>query len=112
MMLVLLILMLCSIGIPNYIHYRRHGAVRANQRDAAVDLLEDEDRDERVPNQRRAARRNTAGLNQYQIQSIRLSSVSQDMQQSLVDECCSICLDNFNEGVEVRTLNQCGHVFH
>ena len=51
MILFLLIVMLCSIGIPNFIHYRRHGAVRnnPNNRDAAVDLLEDE-RDERVPN--------------------------------------------------------------
>ena len=35
MMLVLLILMLCSIGIPNYINYRRRGVVVENNRDAA-----------------------------------------------------------------------------
>lgn len=62
-MLVLLIIMVLSIGIPNYLDYRRRGGapreVNDNMRDAAEDLLADE-RDEVVLNRRR---RDTSGLN-------------------------------------------------
>ena len=57
-------------------------------------------------------RRPREGLANYAIQRLPSEIVSTQMEEELVDECCSICLDPFNEGSEVRKLDQCGHTFH
>lgn len=30
----------------------------------------------------------------------------------LKEECCSICLETFEENMDVRKMPKCGHVFH
>ena len=57
-------------------------------------------------------RRRETGMSNEQIDRLESTHVTDDLSKSLSEECCSICLDSFGEGLTIRKLASCHHVFH
>ena len=51
------------------------------------------------------------GLSNEQIEGLDLTRVTSEVQHSLIEECCSICLETFGQDECVRKI-KCKHVFH
>lgn len=61
---------------------------------------------------RRRDRRRGSGMRIDQIQRLTSSVVTNTMSKDLREDCCSICLDYFNENMTIRSMAECGHCFH
>ena len=54
----------------------------------------------------------TNALVEDQISRLDSIKVDNSLSINLKEDCCSICLDNFDENMTIRRLAQCGHMFH